>query len=120
MIFGFAMMTGMMATMTPQAMPPEPRRLSEQQVEQVLAEAAARREASERVPLERPLQIHGELGVSIGTGGYRGAFGTAVVPLGDKSNATVSFSTERDRGRYGGDYYGGRYDERGPSGARPR
>ena len=45
-------------------------------------------------------RIHGEVGMMIGTGGARGMFGTAAIPLGDNAGAIVSFSTERygDRG----------------------
>lgn len=42
--------------------------------------------------------IHGEMGVAIGTGGYRATYGTAVVPLGE--TGTAAFSFETDRGRY--------------------
>ncbi len=115
MNFGIEILAGAMAAMTLEVAPPEPRRLSEQQVEQVLAEAAARREASEQVPPRQPRQVQGELGVSVGTGDFRGAFGTATIPLGDESGATLSFSTEKGRGGYSGGY-----DERGPSGLVPR
>lgn len=89
----------MLATMAPAPLAPEPRRLSEAQVSEVLADAAARREASEpdQVPPERT--IHGEVGVSVGTGGYRAAFGTAVVPLGPTSGAVISIATETYRDR---------------------
>ena len=47
-----------------------------------------------------PRPIEGEMGVAIGTGGYREAFGTAVVPLGQDGVAIVSFDTvESNRGR---------------------
>ena len=68
------------------------RRLSPAQVEAVLAEAAAKRAAPHRpapadtaiadedVPAPAP-QVHGEVGFTIGTGGYREAYGTAIYPL---------------------------------------
>ncbi len=40
-------------------------------------------------------QIHGEVGMMIGTGGARGLFGTAAIPLGENGGAVISFSTER-------------------------
>jgi hypothetical protein len=40
-------------------------------------------------------RIHGEVGMAIGTGGYRSTYGTAVVPLGDTGAAAFSFETDR-------------------------
>lgn len=71
------------------------RRLSPEQVEAVLADAASKRAAAQsRAPVDAaitddddlptpPPQVHGEVGVAIGTGGYREAYGTAVYPLED-------------------------------------
>lgn len=73
------------------------RRLSPEQVEAILADAAKKRQATESrmdpeaFGLESKPQVHGEVGVSVGTGGYRGAFGTAVYPLGDDGFAAISF-----------------------------
>ncbi len=78
-------------------------RLSDAQVEQVLADAAARREAAEAAAPAPGLAIHGEVGVEVGTGGHRAAFGTAYVPLGKDSGATVTFVTQS-----GPQYYGRR------------
>ena len=50
-----------------------------------------------------PPPIHGEIGFSIGTGGYRSAFGTAVVPLPGDGAAIFSFGT--DRFEPGRDFY---------------
>ena len=44
-------------------------------------------------------RIHGEVGVAIGTGGYRSTYGTAVVPLGDSGAAAFSFESDRTRYR---------------------
>jgi len=38
-------------------------------------------------------QIHGEVGASVGSGGYRSAYGVATIPLGDSSSATVAISS---------------------------
>jgi len=78
--------------------PPAPapeHRLSPEQVEAILAEAAAKREAVERQPAldeaKAPApQVHGEVGFTVGTGGYREAFGTAVYPLGEDGVAVIS------------------------------
>ena len=77
------------------------RRLTPEQVETILAEAAAKREASERrAPLEtetvdlEPMpapQVHGEFGIGMGTGGYREFFGTGIYPIGVDGVAAVSF-----------------------------
>jgi len=40
-------------------------------------------------------QIHGELGIGIGTNGARGIFGTAAVPLGPNAGAVISFEDSR-------------------------
>lgn len=114
-----AVMSAMLATVAPASLVPDPapRRLSEQQVEQVLADAASRREAAERAVPAGKSQIHGEVGVSVGTDGYRAAYGTAVVPLGGDSVAIVSMSTETSR-----EWRGGKFgDDRDPRrGAFPR
>jgi len=68
-------------------------RLSDAEVDRILDAAAARREAARANDLDidggRP-QVHGEVGFGIGTGGYRSAFGTAVVPF-DDGVAILSF-----------------------------
>lgn len=47
-------------------------------------------------------QVHGEMGVAIGTGGYRSVFGTAVMPLGQDGLLALSFeNSQGDFGRYG-------------------
>ena len=68
-----------------------------------LAQAAAKREAAEVEALAPKPGIHGEVGVEVGTGGHRAAFGTAYVPLGKDSGATVTFVTQS-----GPQYYGRR------------
>ena len=40
-------------------------------------------------------QIHGEVGVTIGTGGYRALYGTAVSPLGQTGVVAISVATEQ-------------------------
>lgn len=71
-------------------------RLSEAEVAAILDQAEARRQA---ISAPLPRQIEGEIGVGIGTGGYREAFGTAVIPLGQSGTAIISFdSVESNRG----------------------
>ena len=65
--------------------------------------------ASSRDPSKSPItedlgdgssrQIHGEVGVMIGTGGERGMFGTAAIPLGSDAGAVISFESNRFRDR---------------------
>ena len=72
-------------------------RLSPVEVQKILDQAAARRELAGD---PEPRRIEGELGVAIGTGGYREAFGTAVIPLGQDGTAIISFdSVDSNRGR---------------------
>ena len=77
------------------------RRLTPEQVEAILAEAAAKREAAERrapiepeiadlEPMPKP-QVHGEFGFGVGTGGYREIFGTGIYPIGVDGVAALTF-----------------------------
>ncbi|MEO7503896.1 MAG: hypothetical protein ABIT69_01790 [Sphingomicrobium sp.] len=74
-------------------------RLSEAEVAKVLADAAAKREAAEQVQ-DNGRQVHGEVGFSVGTGGYSSVHGTAVVPILKDGVAIVSFDST-DYGRRG-------------------
>lgn len=69
------------------------RRLSPGEVEKIL-EAAAVKNAAAAKPAEAlsqsPRPIEGEVGVSIGSGGYRDVFGTAIVPVGAEGMAIIS------------------------------
>jgi len=50
----------------------------------------------EETPLSAPRrQIHGEMGMMVGTGGARGIYGAADVPLGENADAQLMFSSER-------------------------
>ena len=89
----------------PRAAIADQHRLSEAEVQKVLDAAALKREAkgatapqAEAIP-PPPRPIEGEVGVSIGTGGYREVFGTAVVQVGKDGVAIISFDTvESKRG----------------------
>ena len=69
-------------------------RLSADQVEKILDDAARKRELAEMSSEGTGPAIHGEVGFSVGTGGYRSAFGTAVVPLPGDGVAILSLGTE--------------------------
>lgn len=52
-------------------------------------------------------RIHGEMGVSIGTGGYRSAYASALIPVGETTTIGVAVA-KTDFGDAGG-WYGGPY-----------
>jgi len=95
------------AALAAQDQPPSPmaseRRLSPDEIAAVLDDAARKREQVPSADENLPPAIHGEIGFSIGTGGYRSAYGTAVVPLPGEGVAILSFGT--DRLGSGRDYY---------------
>lgn len=70
---------------------PSEHRLSDEEVDRVLNAATRKRELSEKLGDRPGLLVQGEVGVSIGTGGYRSAFGTAVVPIAGEGAAILSF-----------------------------
>nr|WP_089217901.1 hypothetical protein [Sphingomonas laterariae] len=72
-------------------------RLTPEQKEEVLSRAGGAKvePAIGELPISGARQVHGEMGFMIGTGGMRGAYGTAAVPLGENADATVSFETLR-------------------------
>ena len=90
---------------TPAPPLPSEVRLSDEDKEKVLEAAAAKNRAPPAVQTDvaddadeaLPPPIHGEVGVEIGTGGYRSAYGTTVVPL-DDGVAIISLGTA-DLGR---------------------
>ena len=71
-------------------------RLSPEEVESVLADAAKKRQAVEQQPgpdvteKEPRTPVHGEVGLTIGNGGHREVFGTGIYPLGDDGVAAIS------------------------------
>ena len=83
-------------------------RLSQAEIDRVLADAAAKREARPRPlpiagePVEQR-KVHGEVGFEIGSDGYRSVYGTSALELPDGGFAIVSFQTARRRGEQ--DYY---------------
>lgn len=40
-------------------------------------------------------QVHGEVGMFVGTGGARGVFGSAVAPIGDSGSIAIAFENSR-------------------------
>jgi len=85
--------------------------------EQIAAFVAANAPAEDGrrgvLPAERdedgPRKIHGSMGVSVGTGGYRSAYASALIPVGENTTVGVAVS-KTDFGRNGGWYgYGPGY-----------
>ena len=88
----------MFALLPAPAFAADERRLSAAEVERILDAAAQKREASAAKAPARP--IDGEVGVSIGSGGTREMFGTAIVPVGEQGVAIISIdSAESNRNR---------------------
>ena len=74
-------------------------RLSQAEIDQVLADAAQKREARPQ-PVDgeaRGRQVHGEVGFEVGSGGYRSVYGTTALELPDGGFAILSFQTGRSR-----------------------
>ena len=95
----------LMAAAAPAAAAPAPaQRLSDAEVARVLDEAARKREAAEAAAPERKRIVEGEVGVEVGSGGYRSVYGSAFVPIGEEGGAMLTFSNQS-----GGDYYGPRH-----------
>jgi hypothetical protein len=102
----FAMIVLIGSVPTP-ALAADERRLSPAEVEQVLERAAQKRQAP-TLPILAPVEdeglparpVQGEVGVSIGTGGLREVFGTAVVPLGEQGAAVISFESRQSHHNY--------------------
>jgi len=71
--------------------------LSQDQIDRILSDAAAKRGSIEDEPALPHRQVHGEMGFMVGTGGMAAGYGTIEVPLGNEGFAAVSFET----GTYG-------------------
>lgn len=77
--------------------------LTPEQAEAAKEAGAARNARNAQLGLEsgQDRAIHGEMGVAVGTNGYRSMYGTAVVPLGDNAVLGLSFANEQyNDGRY--------------------
>jgi hypothetical protein len=72
----------------------EPIGLSPEERERAI-EAGAARNARELPINGLPGEVHGEIGMEVGTGGTRAMYGTAAVPLGQNGSAAFSFMTGR-------------------------
>lgn len=89
------------------------------QIERWLADSPAAHEQEDGVLAglvgEPDRRIHGEVGMAIGTGGYRSAYISSVMPLGDNGTLALSIGQEKNSFRpYGYGFYGPGYG-RGPA-----
>lgn len=69
-------------------------------------------------PGEGKRQVHGEVGIAVGTGGYRSAYAMSLIPIGETGTLAIAVSESRNA-RFGGYGYGG-YDGYGGYGAGDR
>ena len=78
-------------------------RLTPAEIERVLADASYKRHARpqpvDAAPPER--KVHGEVGLEVGSDGYRSVYGTSALELPDGGFAILSFQTARGRGDQG-------------------
>ena len=80
------------------------------QIEDWIANSPAAREQEEGVltglvdPRDR--KIHGEVGMAIGTGGYRSAYITSVMPVGENGTLALSLGQTKNSYGYGYDRFG--------------
>ena len=78
-----------------------------QQIEDWIAASPVMPEEDVLQGLARPRDgaIHGQIELGVGTGGYRSAYITSVMPLGDNGTLALSFGQEKNaRGYYRGAY----------------
>lgn len=79
--------------------------------EQQIALWHAKAEALDAEATAAKRQIHGEVGVSVGTGGYRSAYVASVIPIGENGTLGIAIG-QTDFGKFGapyGGYYGDGY-----------
>ena len=78
-------------------------RLTPEQAEAAIEAGAAKARRAEGLP-DNPVldrRVHGEVGVAVGTGGYRSIYGVVGVPLGDSGGLVLGYNQERGRGYRG-------------------
>jgi hypothetical protein len=78
------------------------------QIEQWIADSPTARPEPDLPLANGPRKIHGEVGVSVGTGGYRSGYVITHIPIGETGSATIALSKtdHGDRVRYGPIGYG--------------
>ena len=69
------------------------------QIDDWIASSPAAREREESVISQltgSDRQIHGEVGLAIGTNGYRSGYFTSVMPIGESGSLTLSYGQEKN------------------------
>ena len=106
---GVAPVTPQAANETSQPSTASERRLTPEQVDAILAktgkrpaDAAVGEGPATGITEARPCPTkpHGEMGVEMGSGGYSGTYGAAVVPLGCNAAVAISVGTSSSDGCY--------------------
>lgn len=62
------------------------------QIERWVADSPAARSDPEAPMVDEPRKVHGEMGVSVGTGGYRSGYLVTHIPIGEAGSATIALS----------------------------
>lgn len=55
-------------------------------------------------PGAEPRKVHGEVGVTVGSGGYRSAYAISVIPVGESGTLSLAVSKSHGGRLYGGPY----------------
>lgn len=90
----------LLLALAPVAARAETVRLTPEQAEAAIESGAARKaSAADALPElpQRDRGVHGEVGVAVGTGGYRSFYGVVGLPLGDTGGVTLGYGEERGR-----------------------
>jgi hypothetical protein len=93
-------LVALLVCLTPVMVSAETIRLTPEQADAAIEAGAARRALpdgglSDSSPSDRA--VHGEVGVAVGTGGYRSFYGVAGMPLGDSGSLVLGYGQERGR-----------------------
>jgi hypothetical protein len=75
-----------------QAAPPAASSDTAAQIEQWIADSPAAPPEPEARLAAEARKIHGEVGVSVGTGGYRSGYVVTHIPIGETGSATIALS----------------------------
>ena len=65
---------------------------TDQKIANILAASRAEDADSDVHEVAGPRQVHGEAGVSVGTGGYRAGYVSALIPVGESGTVGIAYS----------------------------
>ncbi len=101
-----ALLAALAATPVTAQTAPQVYRLSPAEITRLQAESSLRTTSpfdAANLPRPRDGRVHGEVGVGIGTSGYREVYGAIGVPLGETGNAQFAFDVGQfDNGQFNG------------------